>query len=69
VSAIDRLAHADAVPTTALAVTTELFRDWAGPLAGPAAVVYWYFAEAPKLTDAVGVAEAEKRAAAAHGGR
>ena len=27
-TAIDRLAHAGAVPTTALAVTTELFRDW-----------------------------------------
>jgi nicotinamidase-related amidase len=69
-TAIDRLAHAGAVPTTALAVTTELFRDWAGPLAGAAAdVIYWYFGEAPKHTDAVGVAEAEKRAAAAHGGR
>ena len=68
-TAIERLAHAGAVPTTALAVTTELFRDWAGPLAGPAAdVIYWYFSEAPKLTDAVGVAAAEKRAAAAHGG-
>jgi nicotinamidase-related amidase len=69
-TAIDRLAHAGAVPTTALAVTTELFRDWAGPLAGPAGdVIYWYFREAPALTDAVGVAEAEKRAAAAHGGQ
>src|ERR1700674_1948888 len=66
---IERLARAGAVPTTALAVVTELFRDWAGPLAGPAAdVIYWYFSEAPKHTDAVGVAEAEKRAAAAHGG-
>ena len=34
---IERLAHAGAVPTTALAVTTELFRDWAGPLAGAGA--------------------------------
>jgi nicotinamidase-related amidase len=67
-TAIERLAHAGAVPTTALAVTTELFRDWAGPLAAPALdVIYWYFTEAPKLTDLVGVAEAEKRAAAAHG--
>ena len=66
-TAIDRLAHAGAVPTTALAVVTELFRDWAGPLAGGAAdVIYWYFNEAPKHTDEVGVAEAEKRAAAAH---
>ncbi|MDX6647771.1 MAG: hypothetical protein QOK40_3498 [Miltoncostaeaceae bacterium] len=62
---IERLALAGAVPTTALAVTTELFRDWAGPLAGPALdVIYWYFREAPKLTDQVGVAEAEKPAAA-----
>jgi nicotinamidase-related amidase len=65
---IERLAHAGAVPTTALAVTTELFRDWAGPLAGPALdVIYWYFREIPALTNEVGVAEAEKAAAAAHG--
>jgi nicotinamidase-related amidase len=66
-TALDRLADAGAVPTTALAVTTELFRDWAGPLAGPALdVIYWYFTQAPKHTNAVGVAEAEKKAAAAH---
>jgi nicotinamidase-related amidase len=65
---IERLANAGAVPTTALAVTTELFRDWAGPLAGPAlGVIYWYFREIPKLTNEVGVAEAEKAAAAAYG--
>ena len=28
-------------------------------------VIYWYFREIPKLTDEVGVAEAEKAAAAA----
>ena len=68
-SAIERLAHAGAVPTTSLAVVTELFRDWAGPLAGPALdVIYWYFREVPNLTDQVGVAEAEKAAAAKHGG-
>src|SRR3954453_14016696 len=33
---VERLAHAGAVPTTALAVVTELFRDWASPLAGAA---------------------------------
>lgn len=67
-TAIERLAHAGAVPTTALGVTTEMFRDWAGPMAGPALdVIYWYFTEAPKITDLVGVAEAEKKAAAAHG--
>ena len=66
---IERLAHAGAVPTTALAVVTELFRDWAGPLAGPALdVIYWYFNEVPQVTDQVGVAEAEKVAAAKHGG-
>jgi nicotinamidase-related amidase len=65
-TAIERLAHAGAVPTTALAVTTELFRDWATPSAAPALeVIHWYFTEVPKLTDAVGVAEAEKQAAAA----
>jgi nicotinamidase-related amidase len=67
---IERLSHAGAVPTTALAVVTELFRDWATPLAGPARdVIYWYFTEVPKLTDQVGVAEAEKLAAAASGAR
>ena len=66
-TAIERLAHAGAVPTTALAVTTELFRDWAGPLAEPAIdTIYWYFREIPKLTDDVGVADAEKAAAAAY---
>ena len=56
---IERLAHAGAVPTTALAVVTELFRDWASPLAGPALeVIHWYFREVPELTSEVGVAEA-----------
>src|SRR6202140_754321 len=65
---IERLAHAGAVPTTSLAVVTELFRDWAGPLAGPALdVIYWYFSEVPKVTEEVGVADAEKAAAKAHG--
>jgi nicotinamidase-related amidase len=69
-TAIQRLAHAGAVPTTALAVVTELFRDWAGPLYEPALdVIYWYFTEVPKLTAEVGVADAEKQAAAAHGAR
>ena len=68
-TAIDRLAAAGAVPTTALAVTTELFRDWAGPLAGPALqTIHWYFREAPKHTDEVGVADAEKAAAAKDAG-
>ena len=64
-TAIERLSHAGAVPTTALAVNTELFRDWASPAAGAAGeVIYWYFTEAPTLTAAVGVADAEKQAAA-----
>lgn len=64
-TAIERLAHAGAVATTALAVVTELFRDWATPLAGLAReVINWYFNEVPELTDEVGVAEAEKLAAA-----
>jgi nicotinamidase-related amidase len=64
-TAIDRLAHAGAVPTTALAVVTELFRDWAAPLAGKAReVIYWYFGEVTKLKASVGVSEVEKQAAA-----
>ena len=67
-TAVDRLAHAGAVPTTALAVVTELFRDWATPLAGPAReAIYWYFNEVPKHTDQAGVAEADMLAAAAAG--
>jgi nicotinamidase-related amidase len=63
---IERLSHAGAVPSTALAVTTELFRDWATPPAQPALeVIHWYFREVPQLTSAVGVADAEKQAAAA----
>ena len=64
-TSIDRLAHAGAVPTTALAVVTETFRDWASPLREPAlGVIYWYFDEVGNHTDQVGVAEAEKQAAA-----
>jgi nicotinamidase-related amidase len=62
-TAIERMAHAGAVPNTALAVVTELFRDWASPLAEKAReVIYWYFAEVPKLKANVGVSEAEKQA-------
>ena len=65
-TSIERLAHAGAVPTTALAVVTEMFRDWATPLREPAlSVIYWYFNEVGNHTDHVGVAEAEKEAAAA----
>ena len=62
-TAIERMAHAGAVPNTALAVVTELFRDWASPLAGKAReVIYWYFAEVQNLKANVGVSEAEKKA-------
>jgi nicotinamidase-related amidase len=55
-TAIERLSHAGAVPNTALAVVTELFRDWSSPLAGKAReVIDWYFAEVPKVTSEVGV--------------
>jgi nicotinamidase-related amidase len=67
---IERLSHAGAVPTTALAVVTELFRDWASPQAAPALeVIHWYFRAVPELTSEVGVAEAEKLAAQAQGAR
>jgi nicotinamidase-related amidase len=65
-TAIERMAHAGAVPSTALAVVTELFRDWASPLAGKAReVIYWYFGEVTKLKADVGVSEVEKQAAKA----
>ena len=36
------------MPNTALAVNTELFRDWAPPLAGPAReVIYWHWLPVP----------------------
>lgn len=55
-TAIERMAHAGAVPSTSLAVVTELFRDWTSPLADKARqVIYWYFAEVPKVTSEVGV--------------
>ena len=63
-TAIERMAHAGAVPNTALAVVTELFRDWASPLSGKAReVIYWYFGEVIKLKADVGVSEVEKQAA------
>jgi nicotinamidase-related amidase len=65
-TAIERLAHAGAVPNTALAVVTELFRDWASPLAEKAReVIYWYFGEVTKMKADVGVSEVEKQAAKA----
>ena len=57
---IERLSHAGAVPNTTLAVISEWFRDWAGPLADAAReTVVWYLARVPKVTDRVGVTEGE----------
>jgi len=62
-TAIERMEHAGAVPNTALAVVTELFRDWASPVAKKAhGVIYWYFGEVTKLKADVGVSEVEKKA-------
>src|SRR5882672_5602833 len=59
--AIARLAHAGAVPATALAVLTELFRDWRSPLAKNALeVIEWYFTAVPKVSKAIGVDVREK---------
>ena len=63
-TAIDRLTAAGAVPTTALAVNTELFRDWRSPLSAKALeVIDWYFEEVPKITRDVGVDHREKATA------
>jgi len=57
---VERLSLAGAVPNTALGVVVEWFRDWGGPLAEPAReVTGWYLRELPKVTDSVGIAEAE----------
>jgi nicotinamidase-related amidase len=49
-TAVQRLAHAGAVPNTALAIVTELFRDWASPVADKARdIVKWYLAELAKM--------------------
>jgi hypothetical protein len=54
------------VPNTTLAVVMEWFRDWTGPLAEPArTVTWWYLAKVLKVTDTVGVSEAEAAAAQA----
>jgi nicotinamidase-related amidase len=58
-TAIERLSHAGAVPNTALALVTELFRDWKSPVADKAReIIKWYLAEVQKLAD-----EAQKKAA------
>jgi nicotinamidase-related amidase len=50
-TAIERLAHAGAVPNTALALVTEMFRDWKSPLADKArGIIKPYLAEFQKLS-------------------
>jgi nicotinamidase-related amidase len=47
---IERLTSIGAVPNTALALVTELFRDWKSPIADKAReVIKWYVPEAQKL--------------------
>ncbi len=49
-TAIERLAHAGAVPNTSLALVTELFRDWKSPVAGKAReIIKPYLAEVQKF--------------------
>lgn len=49
-TAIERLAHAGAVPNTSLAVVTELFRDWKSPVADNAReIIKPYLAEVRKF--------------------
>lgn len=65
-TAIERLAHAGALPNTALSLVTELFRDWASPVADKARdVIYRYFAEVSRVNANVRVSEVEKQAAKA----
>ena len=53
-TAVERLLHAGAVPNTALALVTELFRDWKSPVADKGReIIKWYFAEVQKLGSAV----------------
>jgi nicotinamidase-related amidase len=49
-TAVERLAHAGAVPNTSLAVVTELFRDWKSPVADKAReIIKPYMAEVHKV--------------------
>src|SRR5262245_52155189 len=59
-TAVERLSHAGAVPNTAIALVTELFRDWKSHVADEArGIIKWYLGEVQKLTMA-----AQKKAAA-----
>lgn len=49
-TAIERLAHAGAVPNTAFALAIELFRDWSSPVADKGReIVKWYLPEVQKI--------------------
>lgn len=49
-TAIERMAHAGAIPNTSLAMVTELFRDWKSPVANQARdIIKPYLVEAKKL--------------------
>jgi hypothetical protein len=53
-TAIERLSHAGAAPNTAVAVLTELFRDWKSPVADKGReLLKWYLAEGQKQTTAI----------------
>ncbi|MPZ57903.1 MAG: isochorismatase family protein [Rhizobiales bacterium] len=53
-TAIERLLHAGAVSNTAVALVTELFRDWKSPVADKGReILKWYLAEVQKLAPAV----------------
>ena len=67
---IERLSLAGAVPNTTLAVISEWFRDWAGPLADAAReTVIWYLARVQDVTDRVGVTAGEAALAQAAAAR
>jgi Isochorismatase family len=52
-TAIQRLAHAGAVPNTSLALVTELFRDWKSPVADKAReIIKPYYKEIGQLQPA-----------------
>jgi hypothetical protein len=54
------------MPNTALAVVTELFRDWSSPLpTRRARSSIWYFAQVTKMKTDIGVSEVENQAAGA----
>jgi nicotinamidase-related amidase len=51
-TAIQRMIQAGAIPTTAFALSTELFRDWKTPFAAIARpILYWYAGELTALNN------------------